>query len=135
MDATGRVAALADQDHIGAPGVSSTANATFGAERIPWRRIGVRVAPAGMSAVIGLLDPLLGVVIALVAISVALTIIGTAMFGSPELSRRAFRLMCLIGNRPEPRSPSGELAGGQGSQDLAIPPLAQGCKPPPRVGR
>jgi len=32
----------------------------------------------------------LGGVIALVAVSVVLTVIGTTMFGSPELSRRAF---------------------------------------------
>ena len=124
MSTTDYPAARADQDHIGAPGITSTANATLAAERIPWRWIGVRVAPAGASAAIGVLHPFLGAAIALVAMSAALAIIGTAMFGSPELSRRAFRLMCLIGNRPEP-SPRGEPAGGQGAQDLAIPPVWQ----------
>jgi hypothetical protein len=124
MGTTGYLAARVDQDHIGEPGVTSTANATLAAERIPWRWIGVRVAPAGASAAIGVLHPFIGVVIALVAMSAALTILGTAMFGSPELSRRAFRLMCLIGNRPE-LSPGGEPAGGQGAQGLAIPAVWQ----------
>lgn len=124
MSTTDYPVAQADQGHIGAPGITSTANATLAAERIPWRWIGVRVAPAGASAAIGALHPFLGAVIALVAMSAALAIIGTAMFGSPELSRRAFRLMCLIGNRPEP-SPRDEPAGGQGPQDLAIPPVWQ----------
>jgi hypothetical protein len=112
-----RLAALVDQDHIAAPGVTSTSNATFAVER-PWWFIGVRVVPAGASAVVGALHPLLGAIIALVAMSAALMIIGTAMFGSPELSRRAFR---LIGNRPEPRIPSGEFAGSNGAQGLATP--------------
>jgi hypothetical protein len=120
MSATDYLAAPAGQDHVGAPGVTSAADATLAAERIPWRRIGVRVAPAGASAAIGVLHPFLGAVIALVALSAALAIIGTAMFGSPELSGRAFRLMCLIGNRPEP-SPRGAPAGGQGPQPSSLP--------------
>lgn len=120
MSAIDRLPALVDWDYIGVPGVKSASNVTFAAQRIPWWSIGVRVVPAGASAVVGVLHPLLGAVMALVAISAALTIISTAIFGSPELSRRAFR---LIGNRPEPRSASGELASGQGAQDLAIPPV------------
>ena len=111
-EAINRLATLVDQDHIGAPGVTSTGNATSVVEQIPWWFIGMRVVPAGASAVVGALHPLLGAVIALVAMSVALTIVGTAMFGSPELSMRAFR---LIGNRPESRSPGGELAGSNGA--------------------
>jgi len=122
MSTTDYPVARTDQDHIGALGLRSTANATLAAEQIPWRWIGVRVAPAGASAAIGVLHPFLGAAIALLAMSAALAIIGTAMFGSPELSRRAFRLMCLIGNRPQP-SPRSEPAGGQGAQDLAIPPV------------
>jgi hypothetical protein len=38
--ATDRLAALADQDHIGAQGVASMGNATLAAERIPWWFIG-----------------------------------------------------------------------------------------------
>jgi hypothetical protein len=124
MSATGYLVARVDQDHIGVPGVTSTANATLAAERLPWRWIGVRVAPVGASAAIGVLHPFLGAVVAVVALATALTIIGTAMFGSPELSSRAFRLMCLIGNRPEP-SPRSEPAGAQRAQDLAIPPVWQ----------
>jgi hypothetical protein len=35
----------------------------------------------------------------------ALTVIGTALFGSQELSERAFRLLRWIANRPEPTAP------------------------------
>lgn len=102
------LATLVDQDHIGTQGVTSTGSATCAVGPSPWWFIGMRVVPAGASAVVGALHPLLGAIIALVAMAVALTIVGTAMFGSPELSRRAFR---LIGSRSESRSPGGELAG------------------------
>lgn len=45
MSATGRLAVLVDQDHIGAPGVTPTGNATFAADRRPWWSIGARMAP------------------------------------------------------------------------------------------
>ena len=42
MDANGYLAARVDQDHIGAPGLRSTANATLAAERIPCTECGRR---------------------------------------------------------------------------------------------
>jgi hypothetical protein len=125
MEATSGLASLVDHGHIGSPGVRSRANATVTPERIPVWWTAVRLAPAGASAVVGVQHPLFGAVVAVVAMSGALTIIGTAMFGSPEVSRRAFRLLCLIGNRPEPRGLSREPTGGQVTYDLAIPPVRQ----------
>ena len=46
--------------------------------------------------------PYIGVGMAIVELAVALTVIGTALFGSPELSERAFRLLRWITNRAEP---------------------------------
>ena len=44
----------------------------------------------------------MGVALAIIELSVALTVLGTALFGNPELSRRAFRLLrCLPGHSPE----------------------------------
>lgn len=43
---------------------------------------------------------------AIVELAVALTVIGTALFGSRELSERAFRLLRWMANRPEPLAPS-----------------------------
>jgi len=50
----------------------------------------------------------LGEIIAVIEVVGALTIIGTALFGSPALSERAFRLLRWIGNRPEPPGPAPE---------------------------
>jgi hypothetical protein len=52
------------------------------------------------------LCPVLGEVIAAIEVAVMLMIIGTALFGSSTLSERAFRLLRLFGNRPEPQAPS-----------------------------
>ena len=54
---------------------------------------------------IGMLNPLLGEVIAITEVVVALTVIAVALFGSQALSERAFRLLRWFGNRPEPRAP------------------------------
>jgi hypothetical protein len=86
-------------------------------ERLPWRTVGTGVVSLGTPAVIWVLCPVLGEVIAAIEVVVMLMIIGTALFGSPALSERAFRLLSLFGNRPEPpgpevgppaRSPQGE---------------------------
>ena len=65
-----------------------------------------RRTPLATPVSIGMLHPLLGGVIALIEVAVALTVIGTALFGSPALSERAFRLLRWIRNQPEPRSPA-----------------------------
>jgi hypothetical protein len=64
--------------------------------------VGTGVASLGTPVGIGVLHPVLGEVIAVIEVVVVLTIIGTALFGSPALSERAFRLLRWIGNRPEP---------------------------------
>ena len=138
LDAKRPLATRAGQDHISAPGVPVARHATFAvADRISWRWVGTGVASAGMPVVVGVLRPVLGVVVVFVAISVVLTILGTAMFGTPELSSRAFRLMRWIRNQPEPTTPHAELADGQPVPNPAAPPasaLASTCPPCSRSG-
>jgi hypothetical protein len=62
---------------------------------------GSLVPPIGL----GVLHPVAGWAFAGVELAVALTIIGTALFGSRVLSERAFRLLRWLGNRPEPPAP------------------------------
>jgi hypothetical protein len=75
---------------------------------IPCWLVGARVTSTGVPVAVGVMHPLLGGMVALVVVFVALVVVATALFGSGELSRRAFRLMRWIRNRPEPRNPSGE---------------------------
>ncbi len=77
-------------------------------ERVPWRLVGAVATALGTPVGIGALHPALGEVIAVIEVVVALTIIGTALFGSPALSDRAFRLLRWLGNRPEPPGPAPE---------------------------
>ncbi len=77
-------------------------------ERVPWRPVGAGVTALGTPVGIGALHPVLGEIIAVIEVVGALTIIGTALFGSPALSERAFRLLRWIGNRPEPPGPAPE---------------------------
>jgi hypothetical protein len=79
-------------------------------ERVPWRSVGAGVTALGTPAGISVLHPVLGEVIAVIELVVVLTIIGTALFGSPALSERAFRLLRWIGNRPEPPTPTARQA-------------------------
>ncbi len=74
--------------------------------RVPWRTLGVGMTSLGTPLGIGILHPVLGEVIAAIEVVVVLTIIGTALFGSPALSDRAFRLLRWMGNRPEPPGPA-----------------------------
>ncbi len=76
-----------------------------GRERMPWRSVGAGVTAFGTPVGIGVLHPMLGEAIAVIEVVVVLAIIGTALFGSPALSERAFRLLRWIGNRPEPSGP------------------------------
>ena len=52
-------------------------------ERVPWRSAGTGVASLVTPVGIGVLHPLLGEVLAVIEVVVVLTIIGTALFGSP----------------------------------------------------
>ena len=83
-------------------------------ERVPWRSVAASVTAVGTPAGIGVLHPMLGDIVAIIELAVALTVIGTALFGSPDLSDRAFRLLRWIGNRPEPPAPEPSGAGRGG---------------------
>lgn len=74
--------------------------------RVPWRSVGTSVVSAGVPTVVGMVHPLIGLGMAIAELAVALTVIGTALFGSEELSERAFRLLRWMANRPEPLAPS-----------------------------
>jgi hypothetical protein len=93
------------RDDSGEP-VSSPAAASLSArERVPWRPAVAGAASLATPVGIGMLDPLLGEVIAITEIAVALTVIAVALFGSQALRERAFRLLRWFGNRPEPPTP------------------------------
>ena len=49
--------------------------------------------------------PYIGIGIFAVELAAALTVFGTALFGSRELSERAFRLLRWVANGPEPPTP------------------------------
>jgi hypothetical protein len=95
----------------GAEQATKTDRAMVG-ERVPWRSVAASVTGLATPVGIGVLHPMLGEIVAIVELAVALTIIGTALFGSPDLSERAFRLLRWIGNRPEPPAPEARGAGG-----------------------
>ncbi len=82
-----------------------------------WRSAGTGIASLVTPIGIGVLHPVLGEVIAVIEMVVVLTIIGTALFGSQDLSERAFRLLRWIGNRPEPAGPAPVHLGGRGAQE------------------
>jgi hypothetical protein len=73
---------------------------------VPWRTAGIGLTSLGAPIGIGVADPLLGQIAIAIELAVALTIIGTALFGSQALSERAFRLLRWIANRPEPPGPA-----------------------------
>ncbi len=71
-------------------------------------------ASAGATAGLGLGHSWLGVSILLVVLSVV-AILGMALLGNRELSRRAFRLLTFAGDQPEPPGPpGGAREGGRG---------------------
>lgn len=72
----------------------------------PRRSLSVGIASLGTPVGIGVFHLIFGEVIAITEVIVVLTITGTALFGSLALSERAFRLLRLIGNRPEPARPA-----------------------------
>jgi len=82
-------------------------------DRAPWRSVGVGFSSFATTFGIGMVHPALGAAVAVIVIALVLTIICTAMFGSPALSERAFRILRWISNRPEPPGPtSGHLSDG-----------------------
>jgi hypothetical protein len=93
----------------------------------PWRAVGVGIASLGTPVGIGVAHLVLGEIIAAVEVMVALTITGTALFGSQALSERAFRLLRWLGNRPEPPGPPGgsghaSVIAAISARPLAVPP-------------
>ena len=85
----------------------------------PWRAVGAGIASLGTPVGIGVVHPVLGELAAAIEVVVALTIFGTALFGSQALSERAFRLLRWIGNQPEPPGPPPGHPGDGGLCALA----------------
>ena len=94
------------RDDGGEPVSPPSAASLSARERVPWRPAVTGAASLGTPVGIGMLNPLLGEVIASTEIVVALTVIAVALFGSQALSERAFRLLRWFGNRPEPPAPN-----------------------------
>ncbi len=78
------------------------------------RPVVATLAAAGVPVAGGVLHPILGEIVFLVELVVVLTLVGTALFGSLDLSERAFRLLRWIGNRPEPPAPEQAARGVSG---------------------
>ena len=74
--------------------------------RVPWRVAGLGLTSFGTPIGIWATAPLLGRIATGIETVVALAIIGAALFGRPELSERAFRLLRWTANRPEPPAPT-----------------------------
>lgn len=73
--------------------------------RAPLRIAGVCLASLGTPIGVGVAARLPGEIATVIELAVALTIIGTAIFGSHARSERAFRLLRWIANCPEPPGP------------------------------
>jgi len=91
-------------------GRDASAGPLPGGRRVPWRAAGIGLTSLGTPIGAAVADPLLGKAVLAVELAVALTVIGTALFGSPSLSERAFRLLRWIANRPEPPGPAAHAA-------------------------
>jgi hypothetical protein len=100
----GHMTALAPDGGSGRPDSTDTASPAKAA-RVAWRPTGASVKSAGVpTALVVVAHPFLGVGLAILE-AAALTVIGIALFGTPELSERAFRLLRWIVNRAEPPAP------------------------------
>jgi hypothetical protein len=87
--------------------------------RAPRRPFGVGAGAIGVPAVIGYLHPAFGVILASSEAVVIVVVFAAALFGSPAISERAFRLLRWLRNRPEPPAPSTSTPSSQsaGSHD------------------
>jgi hypothetical protein len=74
-------------------------------EPVPWHTASAGIASLGTSIGIEVLSPALGELIVAIELAAMLAIIGTALFASPALSERAFRILRWIANRPESSAP------------------------------
>jgi hypothetical protein len=101
---SGHMTASSPESNGGPASSMDTASPTK-AQRVSFQSVGTSVVSAGVPTAIGIVHPLIGVGMAIVELAVALTVLGTALFASPELSERAFRLLRWIAARPEPPAP------------------------------
>jgi len=69
------------------------------------RRAVVGVTTLGPPVGLAMLQPVLAAFVVVSEVLIIVMIAGTALFGSPELSNRAFRLLRWIGGRAEPPPP------------------------------
>lgn len=90
---------------IPAPAAPDAASPHGTGGRVPWRTAGTILTSLGTPIGLGVASPFIGSIAFVTELAVALTIIGTALFGSQALSDRAFRLLRWIANRPEPPAP------------------------------
>jgi hypothetical protein len=73
----------------------------------PWRSVGIGVGAIGTPAITTFLQPSLGAILFAVPSVTLVIIFGAALFGTPTVSDRAFRLLRWLAGRPEPTaSPS-----------------------------
>ena len=101
----GHMTALAPDGGSGRPDSTDTASPAKAA-RVPWRPTCASVISAGVPTALGVVaHPFLGAGLAILEVAAALTVIGIALFGTPELIERAFRLLRWIVNRAEPPAP------------------------------
>lgn len=102
--------------------------------RVPWRAAGVGLSSLATTTGTWVAAPLLGQIVTGLELAVALAVIGTALFGSPELSERAFRLLRWIANRPEPPAPAHTTAAPPTRRAPAAgSPTAKGHAPDPQI--
>ena len=107
-----------------------TADEAAASSRTTWWAAGIGILSLGIPVVIGVIQPILGALVAAIEMTAALTTIGMALFGSQALSERAFRFLRWIRNRPEPASPAASFPGEHGHTQASSPPSAS---PPPAV--
>jgi len=76
-----------------------------GANRLPWRALGLGSSAIGSIAAAYYSHPLVSLAIIIPGASLAVVTMITALFGSATTSDRAFRLLRWCTNRPEPKAP------------------------------
>jgi hypothetical protein len=70
---------------------------------VAWsRQLRIGAGVVGSPTVARLVDPVLGYIVIAVELALVLAIILSAMYGSTRISNRAFRVIRLFLNRPEP---------------------------------
>ena len=70
------------------------------------RPLGLGAGAIGAPAAMSFVDPRLAEILTTCELSTFLAIVAVALFGTPTLSERAFRLLRWLANRPEHVAPS-----------------------------